>query len=96
MRQRRFRLPLNGQGIRGFGYEAETGHFLILAGSERPAPFRLLEWNGPGSTDVREVTRFAAGLKPEGITSIGDGAVSNRLIVFDEGRYQIQRNSPAE
>jgi uncharacterized protein DUF3616 len=90
------RLPLNGQGVRGFGYEAETGRFLILAGSEQPAPFRLLEWNGPDSTEVREVTRFAAGLKPEGITSIGAGPASNRLIVFDDGRYEILRNGPAE
>jgi hypothetical protein len=85
-------LTLGGAGIRGLGFDDRAQQFLVIAGatdSGGAIPFRVLEWEGPSSPKTLELTRFAADLKPEGISSISLGGRTAKLIVFDTGHYLV-------
>jgi len=65
--------------------------FRIITGAglnKKDKVFRVIEWDGTGST-VREVTRYASRLKPEGITRAVIGGRPRTLIVFDTGRFTM-------
>jgi hypothetical protein len=82
------------QGIRSMEYIPSLGASLVITGnstSRSKAPFRLHLWDGndEGRTALFEGIRFAAKMKPEGVTY---GTVGGRgVIVFvdDGGGYQV-------
>ena len=85
-------LPLGGAGIRGLGFDDRAQQFLVISGAADNGgaiPFRVLEWEGPSSPKTRELTRFAADMKPEGISPISLGERTAKLIVFDTGHYLV-------
>jgi len=83
------RVDLGGSGFRGFEYDAVAGAFQIVAGHPTGArDFRLVTWDGAGSA-VREVHRFAAGEKPEGVAATMVAGKSVTLVVFDTSHYML-------
>jgi hypothetical protein len=85
------RIDLGGSGIRGFEYDAALGAFRIVAGHPTGArDFRLVTWDGAGPM-VREVHRFAAGEKPEGVAGVTLGGRAATLVVFDTSHFAVMR-----
>ena len=86
------RLPLTGAGIRGLEYDQKERRFLVV--SDVPAggsnDFRLVDWR-PGVDTLREVARFPASLKPEGVARTSIGGTDAILVIFDTGSYQVIR-----
>ena len=83
------RVDLGGSGFRGFEFDAARGAFLIVAGHPTGArDFRLVEWDGSGSA-VREVHRFAAGEKPEGVAATSIDGKPATVVVFDTSHYMV-------
>jgi hypothetical protein len=87
-------LPLQGAGIRSLEYDDRAGAFRVISGAPLNAvgrDFRILEWNGAAAAPFgfREVARYAAKLKPEGITRASLGGRSMTVVVFDTGQFAI-------
>jgi hypothetical protein len=81
------RVPLGGSGIRSIE-QAADGAFLIVAGGVTDASaFRLLSWSGSGAP--REIMKFPAALKPEGIARMAAGGRTVTVVVGDSGRFAI-------
>ena len=88
------RLDLGGAGIRSIEYDPFQRTFLLITGAslnEEDREFRVVEWNGVSSRPGREVARYRAALKPEGITTgVLDGK-SVTMLVFDVGKFALMR-----
>jgi len=85
------RVDLGGSGFRGFEYDPAAGAFQIVAGHPTGArDFRIVTWDGAG-TAVREVHRFAAGEKPEGVAATTVGGKPATIVVFDTSHYMVLR-----
>jgi hypothetical protein len=87
-------LPLQGAGIRSLEYDDRIGAFRVITGAPLNAEsreFRILEWNGAASAPFafREIARYAAKLKPEGITRASLGGRSVTVVVFDTGQFAL-------
>lgn len=84
------RLPLTGAGIRGLEYDSKERRFLVVTDepSGQGGDFRLIDWR-PGVDTLRELARFPANLKPEGVTRTSFGGTDAILVIFDTGRYQV-------
>ena len=84
------RLDLGGAGIRSLEYDEPARAFHVITGAEpnkSNGDFRIVEWKGEGQAGLRELVRFPADLKPEGITRAMLDGKSVRVVVFDTGRY---------
>ena len=84
------RLPLDGAGIRSLEYDEPSRAFHMIAGAgsnKANGDFRIVEWKGEGQAGLRELARFPASMKPEGITRATLDGKSVRVVVFDTGRY---------
>jgi hypothetical protein len=85
------RLPLGGAGVRSLEYDEVSGAFWVIAGpasKDEAEDFRVLEWRGAsGNPRFTEIARYSGKLKPEGITRVKVSGATNRLLVFDTGRY---------
>jgi hypothetical protein len=87
------RLPLTGAGIRGLEYDQKERRFLVVTdepSSQGGGDFRLVDWR-PGGDTLRELARFPANFKPEGVTRTLAGGTDAILVIFDTGRYQVIR-----
>lgn len=85
------RVSLNGAGIRSIEYDASASAFRMITGAglnKEDRDFRVVEWR-PGGGAVREVTRYASRLKPEGITRATLEGHARTVIVFDTGRMAV-------
>jgi hypothetical protein len=85
------RLPLAGAGIRSLEYDKDAGAFRLITGAgfnREDRDFKILEWNGEATaSQLREIARISAKLKPEGLTA---GTLNGRpasLVLFDTGRF---------
>jgi hypothetical protein len=87
-------LPLQGAGIRSLEYDDRAGAFRLITGAPLNAEthdFRILEWNGASSAPFgfREIARYAARWKPEGIARASLGGRSVTVVVFDTGLFAL-------
>ena len=84
------RLGLDGAGIRSLEYDEPSKAFHVITGANSGnGDFRIVEWKGEGQSGLRELARFPAELKPEGITRATLDNRSVRLVVFDTGHYAM-------
>jgi hypothetical protein len=87
------RLPLAGAGIRGLEYDTRERRFLVVTdepSGQAAGTFRLVDWR-PGADPMRELARFPADLKPEGVTRTTLDGQEITVVIFDTGHYQIIR-----
>lgn len=76
-------------GIRGMEYDAAARAFRIIVGASRGGgEARLVEWSGQG-TATREVRRFAAALKPEGVAATKLAGRDLTVVLCDSSRFLL-------
>ena len=88
------RLNLGGAGIRSLEFDEHTKNFHIITGAPLNAEtrdFQVWEWDGQPGSAPRVTSSHASRLKPEGITSAVIDGRPVRVIVFDTGRFIVER-----
>ena len=88
------RLDLGGAGIRSLEFDEHTKNFRIITGAPLNAEtrdFQVWEWDGQAGSAPRVTSSHASRLKPEGITSAVIDGRPVRVIVFDTGRFIVER-----
>ena len=90
------RLDLDGAGIRSLEYDSSRRTFHVISGASlntEDRDFRVLAWSGTTTSPDREVARYPAALKPEGITTGAVHGRNVRLLVFDVGKFALLRDT---
>jgi hypothetical protein len=82
------RVPLGGAGIRSIETNGRGG-FDLIAAPERGSEFRLVEWSGGSRDAVREIARFPARLKAEGVTRATLHGRPRTVVMFDASAFLV-------